>query len=354
MSPQDDSQPSADTLEEFLRKERTPEEIARLSLEEQPLEGRLAVEVRETKKQKAAAREAAANAPKPVPRSTQWARDNPERARARDEAWKEAHPEKVREAGRDYYHRNREQRLQDAASRKDTPEGKRRAAEYQRKYRQDPEKRRKHKEAMDKLRATPEFQQRQRERAALEKRLKELGLPPRRLHKVPAALRRAAEQEATEWFGRRRNKKQLIVIKREARPSKAQKEDAREKDPRQVEARITHAARSKSTADELLFEVLARYGTKIQDLVVATNMRRAAVGKPTRKVADAVRTSANELVTSYFKAHAPGEIAVDHDAFFRAVEPRILHSTAIKPSPNSPSSGVALSRPRTTSGPGVT
>jgi len=351
MSPQDDSQPSADALEEFLRKERTPEEIARLRLEEQPLEGRLAVEVRETKKQKAAAREAAAKAPKPVPRSTQWARDNPERARARDEAWREAHPEKVREAGRDHYHRNREQRLQDAATRKDSPEGKRRAAEYQRKYRQDPEKRRKHKEAMDKLRATPEFQQRQRERAALEKRLKELGLPPRRLHKVPAALRRAAEKESTEWFGRRRNQKQIALIKREARPSQAQEADAREKDPQQVQKRITHAVRSKSTADELLAEVLARYGTKLEDLVVATNMRRAATGRPTRRVAAAVRASANDLVASYFKANAPGEIAVDHDAFFQAVEPRLRQATA---HPARQPSAPAVSLPRPTSGPGVT
>ena len=328
MPPQDDSRSSADALEEFLQKERTPEEIARLRLEEQPLEGRLAVEVREAQRQKAAAREAAAKAPKPVSRSTQWARDNPERARARDTAWKEAHPEKVRESGRNYYHRNREQRLQDAAVRKDTPEGKRRAAEYQRKYRQDPEKHRKHKEAMDRLRATPEFQQRQRERAALVKRLKELGLPPRRIHKVPAALRRAAQREAEEWCGRRRNKKQLIVIKREARPNKAQKADAREKDPQQVQARITHAARTKRTRSELELDALIRFGPKISELVHATNMRRAALGEPTRNVRDAVRSSMADLVASYFNAHAPGELTADPEDFFQVTTPKVL--TAVR------------------------
>lgn len=262
----------------------------------------------------------------PLPRSTGWAHAHPERAKALNEQWRADHPDRVRRISRDYWHRNREQRLFDAEERKSTPEGRRRAAAYQRRAREDPETLRKHREGMAKLRATPEFKERNRERYRCDRRLKELGLPPRRLHKVPAAHRRKFAADADAWFTRKRTKQQVARLRREARPSKAQLRDEALKSPDAVEARITDAVRNMRARKQLVTETLITFGPQLQLLIETTNAHRAARGLSTRNVAQAQHDAAMSIVDRYFATVAPGEQLVDRRAYLNATKPRLLQA----------------------------
>lgn len=116
---------------------------------------------------------------------------------------------------------------------------------------------------MARLRATPEFKERNRERHRHDRRLKELGLPPRRLHRVPAAHRRKFAADAEAWFTRKRTRRQVAQIRREARPTRAQLRDEALKSADAVQARITDAVRTMRTRQQLVTETLVTFGPQL-------------------------------------------------------------------------------------------
>ena len=89
---------------------------------------------------------------------------------------------------------------------------------------------------------------------------KNSGFPPRRLHRVPAAHRRKFAADAEAWFTRKRERRQVAQIRREARPTKAQLRDEALKSPDAVQARITDAVRNMRTRQQLVTETLVTFG----------------------------------------------------------------------------------------------
>lgn len=95
-------------------------------------------------------------------------RDNPETKRAANSRYYAEHGEQVRDRRRAYYAANREQQVE-----------------------------------------------KQRQWRAREKRRREVGLPPRRLHRVPAAERQMNEAVAEAFFSRMRSPEEVKVLRRE-------------------------------------------------------------------------------------------------------------------------------------------
>jgi len=133
-------------------------------------------------------------------RSSAWKQAHPEQARENQRRWREAHPDRVRGYHRRYYQRHRDeiavrtQRYRDAnesAVKQRRAEwaaaNRERITEYQRKYREDPER-------YAKTLAS------NREARRVQRLLDAGGLPPRRLHRVAAAERRANEAGADHFF----------------------------------------------------------------------------------------------------------------------------------------------------------
>lgn len=139
-------------------------------------------------------------------RARRWSQDNPDKTREYRQRYREQHPDKVRQWERAYYHRNSESRR--AAAREwaernpeHKAEGMRRwqqanrepLREYQRRYRAE------NPEVYERAKAAS------REAARRARRLKELGLPPKRVRRVKAADRLRNDQTATDFFTRQRS-----------------------------------------------------------------------------------------------------------------------------------------------------
>lgn len=136
-------------------------------------------------------------------RVRRWREANPDRVRERQRRWVSENPEKVREYQRRHYARNRDARLAQARRRRDeNPEKVKAAArdwqqrnrehltEWQRQYRaENPD-------------AYARSLKSNRDSKRLTRRLKSLGLPPKRIHRSPAAERRSHEAESREFFDR--------------------------------------------------------------------------------------------------------------------------------------------------------
>ena len=136
-------------------------------------------------------------------RAARWREANPERVRERQRRWVSENPEKVREYQRRHYARNREAVLARARARRDeNPEKVKAAArdwqqrnrehltEWQRQYR------------AENADAYARSLKSNRDSKRLARRLKSLGLPAKRVHRSPAAERRAHEAESQEFFDR--------------------------------------------------------------------------------------------------------------------------------------------------------
>lgn len=153
-----------------------------------------------------------------VARVREWTRQNPEKRQEARQRYKEQNLEKYRAAQREYYHRNRQAILERRKVQGQNPEmmraARRRYEERNREKRNaaarqrpvDPEKR-------EKYRAT------ERERKRLERRLQAAGLPPRQLHRTPAAERKANLKSAGEFFSRKRSRAELRRISEQDAPT---------------------------------------------------------------------------------------------------------------------------------------
>ncbi|KHK98851.1 hypothetical protein LK09_08260 [Microbacterium mangrovi] len=135
-------------------------------------------------------------------RVAKWQADNPERARATKERWVQNNLEKRRKASRDYYHRNKEKILAKAKERHLTDPSVQQ--KRQQKYRQAHPDRIAATSAA--WRAKPENKARHREATqrweARERRRREVGLPPRRIHRRTPDDRRTDAGSADEFFAR--------------------------------------------------------------------------------------------------------------------------------------------------------
>lgn len=133
-------------------------------------------------------------------RASAWKQAHPEQARENQRRWREAHPERVREYHRRYYERHRDEIAVRTMRYRDANESavenrraewaaanRERITEYQRKYREDPER-------YAKTLAS------NREARRVQRLLGASGLPPKRLHRVAAAERRANEADAHHFF----------------------------------------------------------------------------------------------------------------------------------------------------------
>ncbi|RXZ70278.1 hypothetical protein [Agromyces albus] len=134
-------------------------------------------------------------------RAKRWREAHPERVREYQKGWVQENREKVREYYNRYYATHRDEVNARAAARRDAdPErtkqahkewaqrNKDRRAELQRERRSDPEVYRAELDANAAARR-------------LKRRLEHAGLPPKRLHPITAAERRAHEREAAAYFG---------------------------------------------------------------------------------------------------------------------------------------------------------
>ncbi|MDQ0615312.1 hypothetical protein QF046_002953 [Microbacterium sp. W4I4] len=132
---------------------------------------------------------------------------NPDVARAKSRAFREAHPDKIREYQRRYKERHPERARQSSRESAQRYRDKN-AEELRAKQRLAAEERRKknpdqHKQWYEKH--LEEQRARGRDAARLQRRLKKLGLPPIRFHRIYAEERRAHDAAAAEYFARRRD-----------------------------------------------------------------------------------------------------------------------------------------------------
>ncbi|MBS0475779.1 MAG: hypothetical protein JSR28_11660 [Proteobacteria bacterium] len=138
-------------------------------------------------------------------RVRRWTEANRERKRESIRRWREAHPEKTAEYSRRYYERNRDAVLARARQRRDeSPEKVKAAArDWQQRNREHlSEWQRQHRaENPD---AYARSLKSNRDAKRLTRRLTSLGLPAKRVRRVPAAERRAHEAESREFFERER------------------------------------------------------------------------------------------------------------------------------------------------------
>lgn len=125
-------------------------------------------------------------------RGRRFREEHPDKIREYQRRYKERHPERARRIGREGAQRHRD------ANADAIRERQRVAAAVQRK-----EKPNAHKEWYEKN--LERQRARSRETARLGRRLKKLGLPPSRVHKLYAEQRRAQDAAADEYFARRRS-----------------------------------------------------------------------------------------------------------------------------------------------------
>ncbi|UOE44957.1 hypothetical protein [Agromyces larvae] len=133
-------------------------------------------------------------------RAKAWRQEHPERVRAYQQRWVEENRDKVREYANRYYATHRDEVNARAAARRDadperTKRTKKEWAERNKERRADYQRNR---------RSNPDVYQAELEANAAARRLKRAlmreGLPPKRVHPVTAAERRANEREAAEYF----------------------------------------------------------------------------------------------------------------------------------------------------------
>ena len=143
-----------------------------------------------------------------------WAAANPERVRKRQRAWSAKNPERVREHKRNYYHRNRETRQ--AASRDQSARRRRDPAEREKARQYQAEHREQRNLRQNERRSTPEarekYNREQNERRARERRRRELGLPPRPVHRATTNERARNAAAAEAFFTRKRNSRELRLL----------------------------------------------------------------------------------------------------------------------------------------------
>jgi len=286
-------------------------------------------------------------------RSARWREEHPEQARETKQRWVQDNPDAVRETNKRYYESHREERLKAAQDYRATEEGRRRHNEQQRERRkqQGPEKAEQRLEQQRQKRSDPKYQAQiyaqNAERRRIERRLKALGLPPRRLHRVPVAHKRQHAEAAEHWFSRKRTKSHIEQIKAEARPNEAQRREGL----RLIEiSQMNSIARQISRArdqEQLTAEFLESHGPLLRHLVIRTNMRRAAVGRSSRPVEEAIKAVAANTVAKYFAARAPGETHVDPADFYRHVSAQ-LTAKARQQAPSSDTGPVTQDRGRST------
>lgn len=143
-----------------------------------------------------------------------WAAANPERVRQRQRGWSGKNPERVREHKRNYYHRNRE--IRRAASRDQNARRRQDPAEREKARLYQVEHREHRNLQQNERRSTPGAREKhnreQNERRARERRRRELGLPPRPMHRATINERARNAAAAEEFFTRKRNARELRIL----------------------------------------------------------------------------------------------------------------------------------------------
>lgn len=137
-------------------------------------------------------------------RGRRYREEHPEKVREYQRRYRERHPDRARRSAREYSQRHRDANAEEIRA-------KQRLAAAERRKRNPDEHREWYEKHLDEQRA------RGREASRLRRRLKNLGLPPSRIHRSYAEERRARDAEANEYFARRRDVVERAGIAAEAR-----------------------------------------------------------------------------------------------------------------------------------------
>lgn len=228
-----------------------------------------------------------------------WYAANRERERARARTFRERHPEKLREYRRRFRERHPERAAEQArrASREwrdrnadDVRERQRSTAAARRE--QDPDAFRRWYEAnLERERA------RSREASRLRSRLKKLGLPPRKVHRVYAEQKRQHAADAKSFFDTKRTPSQLnqlaleaphragdLATSRAAREVKAARARAQSPSARAEAAQRAAHARERVRWARMLPVLIGRFeasnGPRVREEVRMDSIARQRAGKP--------------------------------------------------------------------------
>lgn len=237
-------------------------------------------------------------------RAAKWEKDNPERSRATRQRWVENNIEKRRKASRDYYYRNKEQILAKAKERHLADPSVRQ--KRQQKYRQEHPDR--IAAASAAWRAKPENKERHREAAqrweARERRRREVGIPPRRIHRRTPEDKRMDAGKADEFFAQDWSHAPMIGDGAEHRldPTPPELLDAWESES--ARARLRHRLRD----DPEFRKRIARRRTVLQERIAAEQRRvanRERVDAIARTVNDRLRITGTRRRTQNVDPAAP-------------------------------------------------
>lgn len=330
MAPERDAADASD-LEAFVERSRSPEEIERLRLEALPPdEYEVEIQILENSKKDLRTPEKRANDRRRADRERQraWREANPEKVAQQHREWAAKNPERQRKHGRDYYYRNRETFKERDDRRAATTAGRAKKAEAQRKWRAKGDNRERVNELNRRRRADPEYRAElyrlQAERRRLDRRLKDAGLPPRRLRRVYAAEKRQNAKSAAEFFAEPRTRGYVARLLRELEPNRQQRIDTLQKSPAATLASVTAQARLPETRDALVRTLLVHHEERLREHVARQNAQRAALGRSTDRVDDVVPRIADRIVDTYLASPAAKPIQnVDPERFRRYIGPRI-------------------------------
>lgn len=150
-------------------------------------------------------------------RVREWKAKHPERVRERRQVWNAQNPDRVREHKRNYYQRNREARQAAArdqnARRRQDPAEREKARRYQAEHREQRNVRQNARRSTPKAREKHNREQNERRRR--ERRRRELGLPPRPMHRATMNERARNAAAAEKFFTRKRSPRELRQLAEE-------------------------------------------------------------------------------------------------------------------------------------------
>jgi len=231
---------------------------------EQVLERHRATEKRYRERQKALREKALRNRERAATYYRRVKAENPQKLLEQARRDRAEHPERIRATQRAYYARNREQILQrhrdyrDATVQRKKELNKRwreanphRVAEYRRARRENPE-------------AYQRMLAQNREAKRLQSRLKQLGLPPKRVRRTTAGERRKNQVVADEFFTHQRIKTDFTPTPRESL---------------EKWARFSALARRRFALQQRVGEYLEQHGDQLREEVMLDSQDRQVQGK---------------------------------------------------------------------------
>ena len=235
-------------------------------------------------------------------RAAAWQREHPARARTTKDRWVQNNLEKRRKASRDYYYRNKEAILAKAKERHEADPSVRQ--KRQQKYRQShpdriaaasaawrskPENKLRHQEA------TKRWERR-------EERRRNVGLPPRRIHRRAPADKKTDACNADAFFGRDWSHIRILEgPEHRLDPTPQKMLDAWEKDS--ARARLRHRLRN----DPLYRERIEHHREALQDRIRSQEHRAAAQDR-----IDAIARAVNDRLRIAPRRQEAVDIAAPH------------------------------------------